>query len=56
MNVTEFQTSVLNSQLLVQQTLDDTHNSQAQGLNLRRGWSLGGKRRVDINDEQTVTK
>jgi len=56
MNVTEFQTSVLNSQLLVQQTLDNTHNSQVQGLNLRRGWSLGGKRRVDINDEQTVTK
>jgi len=56
MNVTEFQTSVLNSQLSVQQRLDSTHSSQAQGLNLRRGWSLGGKRRVDITDEQTVTK
>jgi len=34
------------------QTLDNAHNSQAQGLNLRCGWLLGGKRRVDINDEQ----
>jgi len=31
-----------------------THaHSQAQGLNLRRGRSLGGKRTVDMNDEQT---
>jgi len=29
------------------------HNSQAQGLNLRNEWSLGGKSTVDINDEQT---
>ena len=35
------------------QTLDNTHNSQAQGLNLRRGRSLGGKRTVDINDKRT---
>ena len=35
------------------QTLDSAHNSQAQGLNLRRRRSLGGKRTVDINDEQT---
>jgi len=35
------------------QTLDDAHNSQAQGLNLTRGRSLGGKRTVDIDDEQT---
>ena len=28
-------------------------SSQAQGLNLRFGWSLGGKRTVDIDDEQT---
>ena len=35
------------------QTLDSAHNSQAQGLNLRRGRSLGGKRTVDINYEQT---
>jgi len=28
------------------------HKSQVQGLNLRRGQSLGGKRTVDINDEQ----
>jgi len=35
------------------QTLDNAHNSQAQGLNLRRGRSLAGKRTVDINDEQT---
>ena len=34
-------------------TLDNVHNSQAQGLNLRRVWSLGGKMTVDINDEQT---
>ena len=34
-------------------TLDNAHNSQAQGLNLRRGRSLGGKRTVDINDKQT---
>ena len=25
----------------------------AQGMNLRRGRSLGGKRTADINDEQT---
>ena len=31
----------------------NAHNSQAQGLNLRRRRSLGGKRTVDINDEQT---
>jgi len=31
-----------------------THaHSQAQGLNLRRGRSLGGERTVDMNDEQT---
>ena len=35
------------------QTLDNAHNSQAQGLNLRHTWSLGGRRTVDINDEQT---
>ena len=35
------------------QTLDNAHNSQAQGLNVRRGRSIGGKRTVDINDEQT---
>ena len=35
------------------QTLDNAHNSEAQGLNLRRGRSLGGSRTVDINDEQT---
>jgi len=35
------------------QPLDNAHNSQAQGLNLRRGRSLGGKRTVHINDEQT---
>jgi len=35
------------------QTLDNAHNSQAQGFNLRRRRSLGGKRTVDINDEQT---
>ena len=35
------------------QTLDNAHNSQAQGLKLRRGRSLGDRRRVDINDEQT---
>ena len=34
-------------------TLDNAHNSQAQRLNLRRWQSLGGKRTVDINDEQT---
>jgi len=34
-------------------TLDNAHNSQAQGLNLRRGRSLGSKRTVDINDERT---
>jgi len=36
-------------------TLDNAHNSQARGLNLRRGWSLDGKitLTVDINDEQT---
>ena len=34
-------------------TLDNAHNSQAQGLNLMRRRSLGGKRTVDINDEQT---
>jgi len=34
-------------------TLDNAHNSQAQGLNLRRGRSLGDKRTVDIDDEQT---
>ena len=34
------------------QTLDNAHSSQARGLNLRRGRSLGGKRTVDINDEQ----
>jgi len=28
-------------------------NSQAEGSNLRCGWSLGGKRTVDINDKQT---
>ena len=27
--------------------------SKAQGLNPRRGRSLGGKRTVDVNDEQT---
>ena len=32
-------------------TLDNVHNSQAQGLNLWRGRLLGGKRTVDINDE-----
>jgi len=35
------------------QTLDNAHNSQVQGSNLRRGRSLDGKRTVDINDEQT---
>jgi len=35
------------------QTLDNAHCSQAQGLNLRRGRSLGGKTTVDVNDEQT---
>jgi len=35
------------------QTLDNAHNSQAQGLNPRRVRSLGGKRTVDINNEQT---
>jgi len=35
------------------QTLDNAHNSQAQGFNLRRRRLLGGKRTVDINDEQT---
>ena len=35
------------------QPLDNAHNSQAQGLNLRRGRSLGGKRTVDIKNEQT---
>ena len=34
-------------------TLDNAHNSQAQGSNLRRRRSLGGKRTVDINDVQT---
>jgi len=34
-------------------TLDNMRSSHAQGLNLRRGWSLDGKRIVDINDEQT---
>ena len=34
-------------------TLDNAHNSQAQGLNLRRGRSLGSKRTVGINDERT---
>ena len=34
-------------------TLDNAHNSQAQGFNLRRGRSLGGKKTVDINYEQT---
>ena len=32
------------------QTLDNTHT---QGLNLTRGRSLGDKRTVDINEEQT---
>ena len=35
------------------QTLDNAHSSQAEGSNLRLGRSLGGKRTVDINDEQT---
>ena len=35
------------------QTLGNALGSQAQGLNLRRGGSLGSKRRVDINVEQT---
>ena len=35
------------------QTLDNKHNSQAQGLNWRHRWLLGGKRTVDISDEQT---
>jgi len=35
------------------QTPDNAHSSQVQGLNLRRGRSLGGRRTVDINDEQT---
>ena len=35
------------------QTLDNAHSSQAQGLNLRRGRSLGGKVTVDISDVQT---
>jgi len=34
------------------QTLGKAHNSQVQGLNLRCEQSLGGKRTVDINDEQ----
>ena len=34
-------------------TLDNVHSSQAQGLNLRRGRSLGGKVTVDISDVQT---
>ena len=35
-------------------TLDNAHNSQVQqSLNLRRRRALGGKRTVDINDEQT---
>ena len=34
------------------QTLGKAHNSQVQGLNLRCQQSLGGKRTVDINDEQ----
>jgi len=34
-------------------TLDNAHNSQAQRLNLRRWQWLGGKRTLDINDEQT---
>ena len=33
-------------------TLDNAHNSQAQGLNLRRRRSLCGKRIEDINDSQ----
>ena len=35
------------------QTPDNARSSQVQGLNLRRGRSLGGSRTVDINDEQT---
>jgi len=34
-------------------TYDNAYHSQAQGLNLRRGRSLGGERTVDMNDEQT---
>jgi len=34
-------------------TFNNANNSQTQGLKLRRGRSLGGKRTVDINDEQT---
>jgi len=37
----------------VHTTFDNAHNRQAQGLNLRRGRSLGGRRTVDINDEHT---
>ena len=32
---------------------NDAHSSQARGFNLRRGRSQGGKRTVDIDDEQT---
>ena len=34
-------------------TLDNMHNSQVQGLNLEHGRLLGGKKTVDVNDEQT---
>ena len=37
----------------IHNALDNVHKNQAQGSNLRSGRSLGGKRTVDINDEQT---